>query len=205
MSKDRETKQRGTIRSSLAAWWEKIPPDYRLILALVVPAVALVIVGIVLSRRAPALTPTAAPPTATLAPCSTELIRGDVEEVHAIMLEFYDASALASYTPAEQLVDVIPNLQEIRRRAQALKVSPCLDTLRSYQLSHMNMVINTLLAFIAQADQSILMDGIIQAQLLNEAYKKEKARLLGEEYVPPSTRTPVPATETVTPQLTATP
>jgi hypothetical protein len=214
MSKDKEAKPRWTILSSLAAWLEKIPPEYRLILTVTLPVAVLVIVGIgLLADNPPAAPPVEilqtpthpASPTATSDPCSTELIRGDVEAVHGLMLEFYDASALASQTPAEQLPQMIPNLQEIRRRAQALKVSHCLDDLRSYQISHMNMVINTLMAFMSKADQSVLVEGIIQARLLNEEYKKEKARLLGEKYIPPATPIFTPTAGTETPSPSATP
>ncbi len=158
----------------------------------------------IFSPGKPLPTATIAPPTATPDPCDTDTIRPDVEAADAIMSEFYDASALASQTPANRLLEVIPSLQEIRRRAQALKVSPCLATLQSYQISHMNMVINTMLSFMGNADQSVLMEGIVQARLLNEAYKKEKARLLGVPYVPPSTATPAqtPGTVTITPSAT---
>jgi hypothetical protein len=204
------TKIRGTIKSFLESFsrllsriggWRAVAPY----LAVVVVAAILIGLGAAgklpfASQAAPA-TPTVAltmAPPATSYMCATELIRGDVEKVHAVMLEFYDASALASTTQAEQLVDVIPSLQEIRRRADALKVSPCLKTLRSFQVSHMNIVINTLLAFMSQSDQSVLVEGIIQARLLNEEYKKEKARLLGEPYVPPPTPSPQPvATGTI--------
>jgi len=63
----------------------------------------------------------------------------------------------------------------------------------------MNMVINTLLAFMSKSDQSVLMEGIVQSRLLNEAYKKEKARLLGVPYVPPATATPSSVPGTVEP------
>jgi hypothetical protein len=160
--------------------------------------------GLSPARAEPTLTLTK-PPVVTSNACLTAMIRGDVEKVHAIMLEFYDASALAAQTPADQMLQVIPGLQEIRRRAEALKVSGCLDKLRSYQVSHMNIVINTLMAFMSKSDQSILVEGIVQARLLNEEYKKEKARLLGEPYLPPATRTLTPAAGTVTPGATAAP
>ncbi|MGB7537680.1 MAG: hypothetical protein WBM17_04005 [Anaerolineales bacterium] len=155
-------------------------------------------------RAGPTLTITK-PPVVTSDSCLTAMIRGDVEKVHAIMLEFYDASALAAQTPADQMLQIIPNLQEIRRRAEALKVSSCLNTLRSFQISHMNIVINTLLAFMSKSDQSVLFEGIVQARLLNEEYKKEKARLLGETYIPPATRTMTPTAGTTTPAISTTP
>jgi hypothetical protein len=206
MAKKNDIQQRGTDPSSRAVYRRILP-----VAAAV--AVVLILIGIGSSVNRPTSpSPTGAPPTAartaaptaTVDPCATELIRPDVEKVDALMQEFYDASALASQTPANRLLEVIPSLQEIRRRAQALKVSHCLVTLQSYQISHMNMVINTMLSFMGNADQSVLMEGVVQARLLNEAYKKEKARLLGEPYVPPATATPAPTKGTTTPQLSKT-
>jgi len=197
---------RGTF--SRIGGWRTLAPY------LAVTALAVIFIGLGATGRLPfAGAPAKATPTSTLTKppvvtsdaCLTEMIRGDVEKVDALMLEFYDASALASQTPADQLVEVIPGLQEIRRRADALKVSGCLDTLRSFQVSHMNIVINTLLAYMAKSDPSILVEGIIQARLLNEEYKKEKARLLGETYVPPATRTFTPTAGTTTPSPSSIP
>jgi hypothetical protein len=216
MSKKKENPNRGTKKSSLDSSSPIAGFPYRRLVVpiLVIAAILLLVIGIGSAANRPfgpsstkvwpTVTPTA-PPSLTVDPCSPDLIRGDVEKVHALMLEFYDASALASETPAGQLLQIIPNLQEIRRRAQALKVSHCLDTLRSYQISHMNMVINTLLAFMGNSDQGVLVEGIVQARLLNEEYKKEKARLLGETYIPPATRTPLPTQGTVTLQVSPTP
>ncbi len=215
MAKKKEIKNRGTGKPSLGFSTPSSDFPYRrLVPILVIAAIILLIIGVSSSvikpfgtsptKAKPTITNTA-PLTATTDPCATELIRGDVKLVDALMLEFYDASALASQTPADQLLQIIPNLQEIRRRAEALEVSHCLNTLRSYQISHMNMVINTLLAFMAKSDQGVLVEGIVQARLLNEEYKKEKARLLGEKYIPPATRTPLPTTGTTTLQPSPTP
>jgi hypothetical protein len=215
VAKKKNGQQRGTVPSSRAVYHPNAGFPYRRILPVAaVVAAVLIVIGIGSSvNRTPAPSPTGAPPTvartaaptATVDPCATELIRPDIEKVDALMQEFYDASALAAQTPANRLLEVIPSLQEIRRRAQALKVSHCLDTLRSYQISHMNMVINTMISFMGNADQSVLMEGIVQARLLNEAYKKEKARLLGEPYIPPATATPMPTQGTMTPQPSKTP
>ena len=93
-----------------------------------------------------------------------------------------------------------------RRRTDAVKVSECLATLKELEVAHMNTVINTMLAFMSNADAEVLVEGVIQARLLNEEYRKEKARLLGEEYVPPPTQeagTPTASgTETVLPSAT---
>jgi hypothetical protein len=151
--------------------------------------------------------PTAAAlrPSKTPDACAVEIVRPEVEKMHALMLEFYDASALASKTPPDRLILVIPSLQEIRRRTDAVKVSDCLKTLKELEVAHMNTVINTMLAFMSNADAGLLVEGVVQARLLNEEYRKEKARLLGEEYVPPPTQafTPTPSgTMTVLPSAT---
>ncbi|MBN1440196.1 MAG: hypothetical protein JW929_12380 [Anaerolineales bacterium] len=192
MAKKQVSKNRGTGKPSLDSSPGLYIPFRWLVPALGAAVILMLVIGIGSAANPPAAPSATKKPTRAADPCSIEQVRPDVEKVHALMLEFYDASALASQTPAEQLLTVIPTLQEIRRRAEALKVSSCLDVLRSYQVSHMNMVINTLLAFMAKSDQSILMEGIVQARLLNEEYKKEKARLLGETYLPPVTRTPLP-------------
>jgi len=127
-------------------------------------------------------------------PCASAVVAPDVEKMHTIMLEFYDASALASQTPSEKLLQIIPSLQEIRRRADSLKVSACLSKLKSYQLAHMNTVINTMMAFMGKADSAILIQGIAQSRLINEEYKREKARVLGEIYIPPATAQPTAQT-----------
>ena len=133
--------------------------------------------------------PTGTPrPSSTPEACAVEVVRPEVEFMHGLMLEFYDASALASQTPPDRLILVIPSLQEIRRRADAVKVSECLKKMKELEVAHMNTVINTMLAFMSDSDPSLLVQGIVQARLLNEEYKKEKARLLGEKYIPPPTQ-----------------
>jgi hypothetical protein len=144
--------------------------------------------------------PTGTPrPSSTPEACAVEVVRPEVEFMHGLMLEFYDASALASQTPPDRLILVIPSLQEIRRRADAVKVSDCLKKMKELEVAHMNTVINTMLAFMSNSDPSLLVQGVVQARLLNEEYKKEKARLLGEKYIPPPTQALTPtASGTVT-------
>jgi hypothetical protein len=218
MTQSMNQEPRGTGKPSLGSYRPKVGIPFRnWIPVLVIGVPILLIIGYSLTAGHPAETmpePTSALkpvlPTRTALPeptddlCTIELVRPEVGQVHALMLEFYDASALATQTPIEQLVQVIPSLQAIRRRAEALPVSYCLDKLRTFQISHMNMVINTLMAFMSKSDPSILREGIIQARMLNEEYKKEKARLLGEEYIPPPTPEPTPD-GTVTVQPSATP
>lgn len=220
MEKNTVQGSRGTGKPSLGFSGPGKGFPYRWLIPILVIAVPVLIVLFVIGNNPPAETPApsptaaatkaaakptnTAPPTATLDPCSPALVRPAVEVIDALMQEFYDASALASQTPVERLLLVIPSLQQIRRRADAQKVSSCLEKLHSFQVSHMNIVINTLLAFMGNSDQSVLVEGIVQARLLNEEYRKEKARLLGEVYVPPATQIPLttPGTETLQPANT---
>lgn len=141
--------------------------------------------------------------TATPDPCAPANIDASVEQVHDLMREFYDASALASQAPASELPQIIPSLQSIRRRAEDQTVPACLAKLKGLQLSHMNTVINTMMAFMAQADPNVLVQGIAQARTLNEQYKQEMARLTGTTYVPPPAATAAPTS--ATPEDTQTP
>jgi hypothetical protein len=135
-------------------------------------------------------TPTAAPPTATPDPCSPALLPASLTPVTALMREFDDAAQLASQTPRDQLVQVIPSLQEIRRRAENQEVPYCLATLKALQITHMNTVINTLMAFLGGADAEILVQGISQARMQREDYNRELARLVGATYAPLPTSQP---------------
>ncbi len=145
---------------------------------------------------------TASEPTATFTPnpCAPANIGVQVDKVHAIMREFYDASALASETPTNQLATVIPSLQEIRRRSQDLVVPTCLTQLKSLQIDYMNAVIDTLMVFMSGGDPDTLIQGIVQSRSMNEDYRREMARLLGVTYEPPAqpevTKTGAPTTAT---------
>jgi hypothetical protein len=128
-----------------------------------------------------------AAPTATFTPdpCAPAQIGKQVDAVHSLMREFYDASALASETPTEQLSTVIPSLQELRRRAQDQDVPVCLNTLKTLQINHMNAVIDTMMIFMNGGEPDALIEGVVQSRSLNEDYRREMARLLGVTYEPP--------------------
>src|SRR5690606_40796385 len=66
--------------------------------------------------------------------------------------------------PREQLSVVITNLQRIRRAAEDTTPPTCLTALKSYQLTHMNAVIDTLIAFVGGADNATLNAGMAKAQ-----------------------------------------
>jgi hypothetical protein len=88
--------------------------------------------------------------TNTPDPCAPGNIEAEVQKVHKYMREFDDASSLAASRPREQLADAIAQLQSIRREAEDQVIPYCLGDLKTYQISHMNSVINTLIAFMGE-------------------------------------------------------
>jgi hypothetical protein len=136
-------------------------------------------------------------PSSTPDPCLPGNIEAEVEKVHKFMREFDDASLLAANMPQEQLGDAIANLQKIRRDAEDQEVPSCLNTLKTYQIAHMNSVINTLIAFMGDTDQATVDQGIAVARQQHDDYTLELARILG--------LTVVPADEAQTLQVTPTP
>jgi hypothetical protein len=117
--------------------------------------------------------------TNTPDPCASENIEAEVQKVHKLMREFDDASSLAASRPREELADAISNLQQIRRNAEDQVIPYCLGDLKTYQVSHMNSVINTLIAFMSGSDQQVVDQGIALAREQHDQYTLELARLLG--------------------------
>ncbi|NWF65399.1 MAG: hypothetical protein HXY38_13965 [Chloroflexi bacterium] len=145
--------------------------------------------------------PTAA---ATLTPdlCIEPMLSAEVNKINKLMREFDDYAALASNTPQEQLVQVIPDMQRALRDAEDQVVPACLMTLKDLQVRHMRVVVQTLLAFVGNANADVINNGISQARDLHSQYDIEMARLLGVTLVIPS---PMPATEPVQPSATPVP
>lgn len=125
--------------------------------------------------------------TAVVDPCSEANLPGEVTKVNDLMREFDDYSALASSTPQQQLVQVIPPMQEVRRRAESLEVPECLRDLKDLQINHMNTVIEILMTFMSNAQAENVNQGIAQARDLHMQYDVEVARLLGLTLVAPPT------------------
>ena len=142
------------------------------------------------------ITATTLPITDTPDPCASENIEAEVQKIHAYMREFDDASTLAASRPRDDLAASIADLQRIRREAEDQITPSCLSTLKSIQISHMNSVINTLVAFMGGADQAAVDKGIALARDQHDKYTLELARLLGITVEPSSvvlpTQTPSP-------------
>jgi hypothetical protein len=136
----------------------------------------------------PAATQTEIPATGTTSPdedpCSPQNMPTTVQPINDLMREFEDASQLASNLPAQQLPEVISNLQRIRRDTEDVRIPACLGTLKTHQLNHMNLMIQTLLAFVGGADQEALNGGLDRARKEHELYSLEIVRLLGITLAP---------------------
>jgi hypothetical protein len=139
------------------------------------------------STQTATVTPTPVPTlTSTPDPCSQAALPASVGAVNSIMREFDDASLLAQNTPVSQMLPTIADLQRIRREAEDQVIPPCLFNLKTYQINHMNAVIDTLLAFVKGADADAINQGIAQARQFHDQYTLEMARLLGVTLVPPT-------------------
>lgn len=144
------------------------------------------------STPTPTFTPTPTEtqtPTPTPDPCLPENLPDAVNEVHELMMKFDDASTEAANAQREELPDKIVELQNLLQAAQEQKVAPCLQTLKDHQLKHMNLVIDTLKAFLKGEDMDVVRDMIRQAGDEHDAYSLELARLLKLDV---ATNTPTP-------------
>jgi len=129
--------------------------------------------------------------------CAAENLAESIKKVNDLQREFDDASQLASNLAREQLPDSISDMQRIRRAAEDHQAPACLATLKAHQLAHMNIVIDTMIAFVGGADTETLNRGIAEASEEHDLYTLEIARLLGIT-LSPVTNVPVP-TEPPTP------
>lgn len=117
-------------------------------------------------------------------PCSSANLPTTVQGLNDLMREFDDASQLASNTPAQQLPDVISDLQRIRRDAEDTQIPTCLGELKTHQLNHMNLMIQTLIAFVGGASKEELNTGLENARKEHDLYSLEIVRLLGITLAP---------------------
>jgi hypothetical protein len=135
-----------------------------------------------------AATQTTILPTLTLSPdedpCSSQNLPATIEPINDLMREFDDASQLAANLPAAQLPEAISNLQRIRRATEDAQIPACLSALKTHQLNHMNLMIQTLLAFVGGANQQDLNNGVEQARKEHDLYSLEIVRLLGVTLAP---------------------
>jgi hypothetical protein len=120
--------------------------------------------------------------TSTADSCSSANLPNEIKKVHDLTREFDDYATLTSSLPQAQVAQFIPNMQEILRRAEDQQIPACLKKLKEFQLSHMTVVVQTLLAFLSVKDAAgaeQVNAGIAQARQLRQQYDVERARLLG--------------------------
>jgi hypothetical protein len=117
-------------------------------------------------------------------PCTSENLPTTVQGLNDLMREFDDASQLVSNTPAQQLPGIISTLQRIRRDAEDTHIPACLGELKTHQLNHMNLMIQTLIAFVGGASQEELNAGLENARKEHDLYSLEIVRLLGITLAP---------------------
>jgi hypothetical protein len=132
--------------------------------------------------------------TTTDDPCSSENLPTTVQGLNDLMREFDNASQSASNTPAEQLPKLISNLQRIRRSAEDTKIPTCLGQLKTHQLNHMNLLIQTLIDFVGGASKEDLNTGLSNARKEHDLYSLEIVRLLGITLAPVNTTPPPSST-----------
>lgn len=135
----------------------------------------------------PAATQTETLSTTTLLvddPCAAHNLPTTVQPLNNLTREFDEASQVAPSLSAQQLPEVISNLQRIRRAAEDVKIPACLETLKTHQLNYMNLMIQSLLAFVGGADQAALADGLAKARQEQNLYSLEIVRLLGITLAP---------------------
>jgi hypothetical protein len=143
--------------------------------------------------------------------CASENIKAEVDKVHRHMREFDDAAILASNVAQGQLSDSIADLQRIRREADDELVPACLNNLKTFQINHMNLVIDSLLAFMRASDllafdcvdiqsnteEDAFCKNLASARQQHDQYVLELARLLDLPIVTPGAT--ITASETPTP------
>jgi hypothetical protein len=149
------------------------------------------------------------PPTPTSTPdaCSPLNLPGEAGKINGLMRQFDDYSSLAFGTPQSQLLQIIPQMQDVRRAAEDQRVPTCLQDLKKLQLLHMQVTLETLMAFQANRTNTELVNaGIEQARKYHDAYTIELGRLLGLTVVAPPTIAPgaPPAESTPTAEAAAT-
>ena len=137
----------------------------------------------------PSATPTI---TVTPDPCAPGNIEAEVNKVHKYMREFDDESTVAANMPQGQISGAITELQRIRREAEDEPIPTCLVTLKTYQIAHMNSVINTLVAFMSGNDQKTVDQYLALARQQHDQYTIELARVLGLTMVPLATPSGTP-------------
>ena len=152
----------------------------------------------------PFFTPTLKPsPTSAITQtpdwCSPEYLPIIASDYHRLMRQFDDIYTLAQNTPIQSVSPLISDLQTVRRNAEDYVVPPCMVAMKQKMLTHMNTVIETLLAFISGANPDAINKGVADAQAQHNAYMVEFSVLVGWTLPAPPITTFEALTETPSP------
>lgn len=134
----------------------------------------------------------AAMPTPT--PTCREEAGPALAQLEALFLEWSDAATVARNTGRLALSGPVATLQEIRRRAVALDVPPCVAGAHRALIAGMNATLEGFVAFMAQADAARVNAAFDQARVAFEASQMEIATVLGTAPPAPAEAAPAPPT-----------
>lgn len=117
-------------------------------------------------------------------PCAAPNLPTTVQELVNLMSEFDNISQQVPGASTQQYPSIISELQRVRRAAEDTQIPPCLGTLKTHQLNHMNLMIQTLIAFVGGTSQEELNAGLENARKEHDLYSLEIVRLLGITLAP---------------------
>jgi len=90
-----------------------------------------------------------------------------------LLEEWDDAVSVASQTPRIGLPNVIPNLQEIKRRASQLEAEGCFAEAHPFLIEHMEYTIKGFLAFMGQESDSLVQEKFTLAGRASRKYTRK--------------------------------
>lgn len=101
--------------------------------------------------------------------------------VKPLLEEWDDAISIANQTPRGSLPNVIPGLQEIRRRTENLEIEECFKDAHSFLVKYMDYTIDAFIAFMGQEDDSVVSQKFDLAETNFETYMTRLTKPLPAE------------------------
>ncbi len=90
--------------------------------------------------------------------------------VEPLLQEWDDSISIANQTPRMGLPNVIPDLQDIKRRTAALEIPECFEEAHSFLILYMEYTIDGFLAFMGQEDDEVVNQKFNLAETNFETY-----------------------------------
>ncbi len=136
-----------------------------------------------------------AAPAPTYDSCAPNNIGLEINRVKDLMHEFDDTTFIAKMTPPEQLAGVVLDLQDVRRRTEAVSVPACVSNFQKDAIDYMNAEIKYLAYGMGEFNEDEVATARNSAQKLRGNYEAEYTRLTGVVYAPATDAVPVRNTE----------